>query len=188
ATHRARYGRREQLELEEPVELETTGEQQEDESPAVATGLRWLVGGLLLLSFVQITIGTQVREQVDLIAAASHYASRSTWVDQLGSVFESHRTLAALLVLANVVVGYLLWQLDEPVVKRLLTWVGSLLLLETVAGISLAAFGLPALVQPVHLTVATLLFGAQFLLLLALRRLGRSIPAQLATEASSASA
>lgn len=188
AAHRAHYGRREQVELEEAVELETTGEQQEDEMPAATTGLRWLVGGLLLLSFVQITIGTQVREQIDLLAAANGYANRSNWVDQLGNIFESHRTLAALLVLANVVIGYLLWQLREPAVNRLVGWVGALLLLETAAGISLAAFGLPALMQPVHLTVATLLFGTQFLLLLALRRLSSDIPAQLTQAASSTAA
>lgn len=185
AAHRARYGRREQLALAEPVELETTGEQQDDEMPAVTVGLRWLVGGLLLLTFVQIAIGTQVREQVDLVASASGYANRQTWIDQLGSIFESHRTLAALLVLANVVVGYLLWQLEEPQVRRLLGWVGVLLLLETAAGISLAALGLPALVQPIHLTVATLLFGVQFLLLLALRRLGSRQNTLLATTTSS---
>ena len=171
AAHRARYGRQEQQALDAPAELEATGEQPDDELPAVTAGLRWLVGGLLLLTFVQITIGTQVREQVDLVAAASGYDHRATWIDQLGSIFESHRTLAALVVLANVVVGYLLWQLEAPGIRRLVGLVGGLVVVEMAAGILLAYAGLPALLQPVHLTVATLLFGAQFLLLLALRQL-----------------
>ncbi|NML66267.1 heme A synthase [Hymenobacter sp. RP-2-7] len=189
AAHRARYGRGEVLALDAPAELETTGQQLDDETPAITVGLRWLVGGLLLLSFGQIIIGTQVREQIDLIAAAHSYAQRSTWVAQLGNVFESHRTLAALVVLANVVVGYWLWQLAEPAIQRLVGLMGLLLAVEMAAGISLAYFGLPAWLQPVHLTIATLLFGTQFLLLLALRRLaaasGRAIAAtQLAAPVS----
>lgn len=117
AAHRARYGRHEAAQLDAAAELEATGEQLDDETPAITAGLRWLVGGLLLLSFVQITIGTQVREQVDLVAAAHGYTGRGSWVDQLGSIFESHRTLAAVVVLANVVVGYLLWQLDEAGIR-----------------------------------------------------------------------
>jgi cytochrome c oxidase assembly protein subunit 15 len=178
AAHRARYGRREQQDLAEPIELEAIGQQLEDETPVITAGARWLVVGLLLLSFAQITIGTQVREQVDLVAAANGYTQRPAWVSQLGSVFESHRTLAALVVMANVVVGYWLWQLAAPAIRSLVALVGGLLILEMVAGIALAYFGLPAWLQPVHLTIATLLFGAQFLLLLALRRLAaRTQPA-----------
>ena len=187
AAHRARYGRREGAALDAPAELEATGEQLDDDTPAITAGLRWLVGGVLLLSFVQITIGTQVREQVDLVAAANNYAHRPAWVAQLGGVFESHRTLAALVVLANVVVGYWLWQLAEPAIQRLVGLVGGLLALEMAAGISLAYFGLPAWLQPVHLTIATLLFGAQFLLLLALRRLAVSTQLAMVQVAASSS-
>lgn len=171
AAHRARYGRREAQALDAIAELETTGEQLDYDAPAATAGLRWLVGGLLLLSFVQITLGTQVRERVDLVAVAHGYAGRSNWADQLGSVFESHRGLAALVMLANVVVGYLLWQLGASAVRQLVTVTSVLLTLEMMAGISLAYLGLPAWLQPVHLMLATVLFGTQFLLLLALRRL-----------------
>ena len=53
------------------------------------------------------------------------------------------------------------------------------------AGITLAYFALPALVQPVHLTLATMLFGTQFLTLLALRRLAK-LGADTVTLATSA--
>lgn len=191
AAHRARYGRREAVALDAAAELEATGEQLSDDTPAVTAGLRWLVGGLLVLSFVQITIGTQVREQVDLVAAASGYADRASWVEKLGSVFESHRTLAALVVLANVVVGYLLWQLADGRIRQLVGATLAILGAEMAAGISLAYLGLPAWLQPVHLTLATVLFGVQFLLLLALRRLAAatnaSLPATAALAASNRS-
>ncbi|QKG57500.1 COX15/CtaA family protein [Hymenobacter sp. BRD128] len=171
AAHRARWARVEN-ELNQQLELETLGG-QDDEEIATATGLRWLLWLALALTFTQIIIGTQVREQIDQIASAAGYAQRDTWVDKLGSVFEAHRTLSALVVLANVYVGYQVWQLAVPVLRRLVvaTWV--VLGLEMVAGITLAYFALPAFVQPIHLTLATLLFGTQFLTLLALRRLAR---------------
>jgi cytochrome c oxidase assembly protein subunit 15 len=171
AAHRARWGSVEQ-ELSHQLELETLGG-QDDEEVAVATGLRWLLWGALLLTFGQIIIGTQVREEIDQIAAATGYTQRATWIDKLGSVFESHRTLSAIVVLVNVYVGYQLWQMAVPTLRRLVmaTWV--VLGLEMVAGITLAYFALPAFVQPIHLTLATMLFGTQFLTLLALRRLAK---------------
>ncbi|WP_254244829.1 COX15/CtaA family protein [Hymenobacter sp. BRD67] len=129
--------------------------------------------GALLLTFVQIILGTQVREEIDRIASAAGYGHRSTWIEALGSVFEAHRTLSAILVLANVYIGFQLWQLEAAGLRQLVAATGVLLGLELVAGITLAYFALPAFVQPVHLTLATLLFGTQFLTLLALRRLAR---------------
>jgi len=180
AAHRARWASAE-AELDQQFELETLGG-QDDEEVATATGLRWLLWLALALTFVQIIVGTQVREQIDQIASAAGYSQRATWVDKLGSVFESHRTLSAIVVLVNVYVGYQLWQLGVPVLRRLLAATWAILGLEMVVGITLAYFALPALAQPVHLTLATLLFGAQFLTLLALRRLARlgalpSVPA-----------
>ena len=171
AAHRARWANVEQH-LRQQLELETLGG-QDDEEAASATGLRWLLWGALVLTFGQIILGTQVREEIDQIAAVAGYAHRATWIDRLGSVFESHRTLSAIVVLANVYIGYQLWQINVQALRRLVaaTWV--VLGLEMVAGIVLAYFALPAFVQPVHLTLATLLFGTQFLTLLALRRLNR---------------
>lgn len=171
AAHRARWAKAEE-QLNEQLELETLGGQDDDEV-AIATGLRWMLWLALLLTFGQIILGTQVREEIDQIASAAGYMQRNTWVDKLGSVFESHRSLSAIVVLVNVYVGYQLWQLAVPVLQRLVLTIGLLLVLEMVAGISLAYFALPALIQPVHLTLATLLFGAQFLAVLALRRLAR---------------
>lgn len=171
AAHRARWGSVEQ-ELSHQLELETLGG-QDDEEVAVATGLRWLLWGALLLTFGQIIIGTQVREEIDQIAAVAGYAQRATWIDKLGSVFESHRTLSAIVVLVNVYVGYQLWQMAVPTLRRLVMATWMVLGLEMVAGITLAYFALPAFVQPIHLTLATMLFGTQFLTLLALRRLAK---------------
>lgn len=171
AAHRARWMRDDSA-LDQQLALASLGG-QDDEELAIATGLRWLLWIALACTFGQIIVGTQVREQVDQIASVMGYEQRNTWVDKLGSIFESHRTLSALVVLVNVYVGYQLWQIGVPIIRRLvaITWV--ILALEMAVGITLAYYALPAFAQPVHLTLATLLFGAQFLTLLALRRLVR---------------
>ena len=124
----------------------------------------------LLLTFWQIVLGTQVREQVDVVSAAADYLGRETWVGRLGSVFSLHRTVSAAVLLLNVYVGYELWQLGGTHLRRLVSATLALIGLEILAGIVLASFALPPAVQPVHLTLATVLFGVQFLTLLAVAR------------------
>jgi cytochrome c oxidase assembly protein subunit 15 len=172
AAHRARWYK-EEAALDQQVTLETLGGDT-DEELAATTGLRWLLWLAIGLTFVQIILGTQVREQIDQIASATDYTQRNTWVEKLGSVFEAHRTLSAIVALINAYIGYQLWQLEMPALRRMVmaTWI--LIGLEILAGITLASWALPAFVQPIHLTLATLLFGAQFLTMLALRRLVRA--------------
>jgi cytochrome c oxidase assembly protein subunit 15 len=128
---------------------------------------------LLLLTFVQILLGTQVREEVDVVAATASYLGREMWIAKLGSVFNWHRTFSAVLLLANVYVGYQTWQLAQPRLQQLVLVTLSFIGLEILAGFVLTGFALPAAVQPVHLTLATVIFGAQFLLLLGVGELRR---------------
>ena len=135
----------------------------------------WLWAALLL-TFWQIVLGTQVREQVDIVSAAAGYLDRATWVAKLGSTFTVHRTVSALVLLVNIYLGYELWQLGQPRLQRLVAATFGLIGLEIVAGFVLASFALPAIVQPIHLTLATVLFGAQFLTLLGVAK--ARIPSQ----------
>jgi cytochrome c oxidase assembly protein subunit 15 len=136
----------------------------------VSSGLQWGLWAALLLTFWQIILGTEVREQVDAISAAAEYSAREAWVAKLGSVFSVHRTVSALVLLLNIYVGYELWQLNQPRLRRLAVTTSAIVGLEILAGIVLASFALPAAVQPVHLVLATGLFGVQFLALLAATR------------------
>ena len=142
------------------------------EAPAVAEtgGLRVVLWLALLVTFGQIVLGTQVREVVDMVAAAANYAGRGTWVSQLGATFTLHRA-ASVAVL--VLVGYTSYELARVGgrgARRLAGAAVVLVLAEAAAGIGLAYWELPALLQPVHLTLATVLFGVQFLMILGLRR------------------
>ncbi|AIZ64483.1 cytochrome oxidase assembly protein [Hymenobacter sp. DG25B] len=146
--------------------------QQETNTTPVAmaqglTGWLWLT---ILLTFGQIVLGTQVREQIDIVAFAAQYLGRENWVEQLGGAFRFHRTFSAVLLLLNVYVAFRLYAVPSRPLQRAAITVVSVLLAEIVAGIVLAYWAFPASVQPVHLTLATVLFGVQFLALVIYRR------------------
>ncbi|TGE22336.1 heme A synthase [Hymenobacter aquaticus] len=138
---------------------ETTNPETVPATPSLAPWL-WLI---TLLTFVQIVLGTQVREEVDMVAFAANYLNRADWIDHLGSIFKLHRSFSALLLLLNAYVAFRLYRLPSGQLQRMALVNIGLIGLEILAGITLAYFALPALVQPIHLTLATVLFGTQFL-------------------------
>lgn len=135
-----------------------------------AKGITLWLWVITLATFGQIMLGTQVREQVDVVAAAADYGSRAGWIEQLGLTFKIHRTFSLVLLLLNVYVAFRLYQTGSRHLRQLATAVMVLLGLEIAAGVTLAYFALPAAVQPMHLTLATVLFGAQFLTIIQYRR------------------
>lgn len=135
-------------------------------SPGLLAGLAVLV----LLTFVQIVVGTQVREDIDMIAFGLNYLHREQWIGQLGGMFTVHRVFSALLLLVNLYVTLKLYQTGDGRLGRLATATMVVIGLEILAGLALAYFAMPALAQPLHLTLGTLLFGVQFLLLVRYRQ------------------
>ena len=135
--------------------------------------LLWLTA---LFTFGQIVLGTQVREQVDVVATAANYLGRAEWVEQLGNIFKVHRSFSLILLVLNVYVAYQLYQTRNSQLQRLATVTMGLLAMEIIAGVTLAYLALPATVQPVHLTVATVLFGAQFLTIIRYARQAKTQP------------
>lgn len=140
------------------------------------SGLRAVLVVAVLFTFCQIVLGTQVREEVDLLAAANHYLGRAGWIEQLGDTFKVHRSFSALILLLNLYLAYRLYTLPMQGLHRLATAILVLVATEIVAGITLAYFAFPAFAQPIHLTLATVLFGAQFLALVVYSRVTRLRP------------
>ncbi len=120
-----------------------------------------------VLSLVQVVLGTQVREEIDVIAGAGE-VGRELWIAQLGTEFFIHRSFSIIVLLVNLVLAFQL--------KKNTGWLGTVryctigmlmvLGISILSGVIMAYFEIPALLQPVHLLLATLLTGLQFLLLL----------------------
>ncbi|MBK0383343.1 COX15/CtaA family protein [Pedobacter sp. SD-b] len=125
---------------------------------------------LVLLSIVQIAVGTEVREEVDAVQSNYKELSRSEWLNEVGQVFSHHKELALLLVIANGVFFFLLMK-GNNYNKRTTVYGKYILLLlglQFITGLILSNFSLTPWGQAPHVLLATLIFGAQFYLLLIL--------------------
>ncbi len=129
----------------------------------------------LLITVVQITIGTEVREQIDSIASAMNRLDRSLLVERVGTDFIIHRDLAILVVIVNVLSFVLIRKryLMRGYQYKYISYVLLLIIVQIATGLSLTYMGLPPFAQAAHILLATMLFGAQFYLLLLLKPLNR---------------
>ncbi|RZM28772.1 MAG: heme A synthase [Pedobacter sp.] len=128
---------------------------------------RWLLvsSGLLL---AQILLGTQVRETVDEVADRFGDVQRFRWISELDLRFYIHRSFSLV-----VLISQLMWiipvvrGIDNTVlVKRLAGATGCLLLVEIATGVIMAYFAIPSWAQPIHLTLAVVSLGIQFVVIL----------------------
>lgn len=136
---------------------------------AVSGGLRAVLWLGLLITFGQIVLGTQVRERVDIVAATANYIGRTGWIAQVGSALTVHQAFSGAVLVLVLYTAYESWSLG-PRLRRLAQGLLAVLAAELLAGVVLAYGALPPAMQPVHLTLATVLFGLQFLVLLAVSR------------------
>jgi len=117
----------------------------------------------LILSLVQIILGTQVREFVDEQTKLIGY-QKALWLESPTLNFYIHRSTSILVLFLN---GYL-WYINRS--KNLgfnkLKLVIYCVLLEVSTGIMMYYFDFPFLSQPIHLVIASLLFGIQCYVLL----------------------
>lgn len=125
----------------------------------------------LALTLIQITLGTEVREQIDYISSTMEMLNRSEWVSKVGVNFLYHRDLAILVTIVNAV-SFMLIRKRYPLSGYQYKYISYVLLLivsQIVTGLLLSYMGLPPFAQALHILLATLLFGAQFYLMLLLR-------------------
>ena len=118
----------------------------------------------MLMTLVQIAMGTQVREAVDVIAHAN--IDRQFWRDDFPIIFYIHRSFSSIILFTHLWLArklYLAVDKDSLLFRTGFALL-ALVVLAIVAGISLDRLGVPALVQPLHLLLASLIFGVQFFL------------------------
>lgn len=131
---------------------------------------RWLLGAVLLLmvvTFVQLIIGTQVREAIDVLKNMTVSPPRTTWITKVGFIDELHRSFSWLVLIAGGLVFYVSrWWVEVAVIRKIGTAVFGIILLQIATGAGLYYLGMPPIYQVVHLTGIAFLVGFEFLLLL----------------------
>jgi cytochrome c oxidase assembly protein subunit 15 len=131
-----------------------------------------LVIAAVVLSVIQITLGTEVREKVDEVADRFQEGYRNRWVSNVGEIFTTHRDMALLVIVLNVMIYALLRRnfSRHSLQQQLMSFVFLLIIVQVGTGVSLSYLALPPVAQAMHIVLATLIFGAQFYLLLNLKR------------------
>ncbi len=118
----------------------------------------------VIFTLIQVVMGTQVRQLVDEQVRNLGYDAKAEWLSKPDLNFYAHRSFSILVLLINL----LLWWKNRQLNLRLdrINIVIALILLEVVTGVAMYNFDFPVLSQPLHLVIASLLFGYQFYLLL----------------------
>ena len=138
----------------------------------------------LAFTVIQVILGTEVREGIDAIAAQLGYEQRETWIDLLPSSFMIHRAFSLLVLAVNTLLFIRARQNGSSMVSRYAMLSGFAVLAEIAVGLALVFFGMPQVAQPLHLLLATLLFSAQFAVLLGLWRSSRQTSFTISRTAS----
>ena len=136
-------------------------------SKQVGDWMLWAVLILMASTFIQLILGTQVREMVDMFENLREQPPREMWISRVGLIDEVHRSFSWIILIAGGVIFYLSrWQIESPVVKKVGTTVFGLILLQLLTGLGLYYLGLPPVYQLIHLAGVAFLIAFEFLLFL----------------------
>ncbi len=118
----------------------------------------------LVLTLMQVVLGTQVRQFVDEQADLVGEQVKAQWLQGIGLSFYIHRSFSLLVLFIN---GYL--AIRNRVLRlgyTKINWVMALIGVEILSGVAMVYMDFPFISQPLHLLLASLLFGFQFYLIL----------------------
>jgi cytochrome c oxidase assembly protein subunit 15 len=122
---------------------------------------------VFIATIFQIMLGTQIREEVDILLKNFDPIYRGEIVEHLSSSFLTHRSFSIAIVLLNAGLLFRIYKSKLPgSINNLSKWLGITILLEIVVGVVLNRLALPAPAQPTHLLLACIIYGLQWTLIL----------------------
>lgn len=135
------------------------------ETTPIPKSLFFLGIAVAIVVLGQIILGTQVRENVDVVAKSMGESARADWTQNLGAIYRYHTSFYWLIVLlSGIWVAKLRhFLLYKPVAKWLYIFL-FFVFAEIALGMSLDALGMPKYLQPFHLVFATLIFASSVVL------------------------
>ncbi len=146
--------------------------------------LNALVFATMLLSLLQILLGTQVREALDEVMKRLGDDGRVDWIDSLDWRFYVHRSFSLVILALHVAVIIQLRKVTHNKqfnqIVRALIW---LVIAEILTGAIMGYFAVPAAAQPIHLLLAVIIIGLQFVAWLLINP-ALSLPQQASRQAN----
>lgn len=129
----------------------------------------WACAALILVTLIQVAFGTQVRGAVD--AALDAGVARDLALGTVGRLDYLHRDLAFAVVAGSAVLS--IWLMSQRAPSAVVRWsfiALSLAVLQVLIGVVMAYGSLLPAAQVGHLTVASLMLGAETVVLLLWRQ------------------
>lgn len=127
----------------------------------------WIILGIFVITFAQMFLGTQVREEIDVLRKSG--VDRTEWNNLLSIGFLIHRSFSWIVLIIMTWMFYKSYKIRE---MRIFHWAYGILALELISGVFLNHLNIPALVQTLHLLLACILFGILALLTMRAKQLG----------------
>lgn len=118
----------------------------------------------LVLTLIQIIMGTQVRQFIDEQIDVLGYGAKNLWLKDPLVLFYIHRSFSILVLSVNAFLAYRIIKLNLGHFK--IYWVLFLLFVAVLTGMAMSYLNFPFASQPLHLVLASLLFGVQFYIVL----------------------
>ena len=125
----------------------------------------------LIFTIIQIVIGTQVREFIDQQIIMIGETKKNLWLLVLPSIFLTHRSFSLLILTVNFFVIYLSKKINLN--SKIIFWIIGIIAIEIILGVAMYYLHFPFSSQPLHLLLATILFGVQFLFYLSIRNINK---------------
>ena len=106
----------------------------------------------------------QVREYIDIQNEILGLENKKLWLNQATFQFYFHRSFSIIIIFLNLILFYCIYKrhLNMKLIKIILILIFS----EILIGLIMFYLGFPFSSQPLHLFIATILFGVQFYFLL----------------------
>lgn len=125
----------------------------------------------LIFTIIQIVIGTQVREFIDQQIIMIGETKKNLWLIVLPSIFLTHRSFSLLILTVNFFVIYLSRKINLN--SKIIFWIIGIIAIEIILGVAMYYFHFPFSSQPLHLLLATILFGVQFFFYVSIRNINK---------------
>ena len=120
--------------------------------------IKYLIIISIILSLIQVITGTQVREFIDIQYELS--LNKELWLKSPDLYFYFHRTFSLSVFFINVYLFY--YAFKKSYNLKTISLICFVILLEILLGIIMYYGDFPIFSQPLHLFLATILFGCQF--------------------------
>lgn len=131
--------------------------------------LKKAVLALFVFTFIQMIVGTQVRQDIDRFSHQLVNLPRQSWIDGLGILFMGHKNMALFIIIGTF---WFLKKMKQAGIDVAFPFNALLAITLTEFGIGLCLnyLGLPWFLQPAHLVLAGMILSIQFYLVMLLNQ------------------